>query len=326
VKRRHLLLALASFAFVPLRANAQPAGRKWRIGVLSGSSSTRVAPNLQALLQGLRNLGYVEGRDFVIEPRFAEGSYDRLQGLAAELVQLKVDVITAGGAPAVKAAQQATHTIPIVMTTISDPVGLGLVASLSRPGGNMTGRSNLAVDLSEKYLELLHAAVPKVLRVAVLVNPGHVMHPDFLKRLQVVAKSRGIAISSVTAKTRSDIETAFAVMARDQAGALIVLPDTLFAMQERQIAELALKYRLPAIAGDPAFSQAGGLISYGQNSAASYTAAAAYIDKILKGAKPGDLPVEQSSKLDLVINGKTARVLGVTIPQELLLRADKVIE
>ncbi|MGH8700266.1 MAG: ABC transporter substrate-binding protein [Burkholderiales bacterium] len=281
---------------------------------------------MEALREGLRDLGYVEGKNIVIEFRWAEAKYERLPGLAAELVQLKVDVIVAANPPAIQAAQQATTIIPIVMVSSPDPVGARFIASLSRPGGNITGLSNINVDLSGKYLELLRAAVPKLSRVAVLVNPGHPQHPDMLKNIQAAAKTTGVNVSPVQASTASQIEATVGAMTRERAGALIVLPDSFFNTQRRQIAELAAKNRLPSIVSGREFVEAGGLMSYGQNTLERFRRATYYVDKILKGAKPGDLPVEQPTKFELVINMKTAKAIGLAISQDLLFRADRVIE
>jgi len=271
-------------------------------------------------------LGYVEGKNIVIEYRYAEGKYERLPGLAAELVQMKVDVILAGGTPALQAAQQATTTIPIVMVRTGDPVGRGFVASLSRPGGNITGLSNVAVDVSSKYLELLRVAVPKLSRVTVLVNPANPIQPDYLKRIQAAAQASGVKVSPIEASTESEIEAALVLMKQERAGALIVLPDGFFQAQARRIAELAAQQRLPTLFWTRGPVESGALMSYGQNLAEHYYRAATYVDKILKGAKPGELPVEQPTKIELVINLKTAKAIGLTIPQELLFRTDKVIE
>src|SRR5438270_2333206 len=262
----------------------------------------------------------------IIEDRWAEGKYERLPGLAAELVQMKVDVIVAGATPAIQAAQRATTTIPIVMVRTADPVGSGFVASLSHPGGNITGVSNVAIDLSSKYLELLRAAVPKLSRVTVLVNPANPIHSDFLKRVQATEKTNSVTISPVEASTASQIEAAFGAMTRERAGALIVLADPFFSSQARRIAGLATQQRLPTMFWTGALVQYGGLMSYGQNNAEHYYRAATYVDKILKGAKPGDLPIEQATKIEFVINLKTAKAIGLTIPQSLMLQADKVIE
>ena len=306
-------------------AQRQPA-KVPRIGFLDATPSDLARYRVAGLRDGLRELGYVEGKNIVIEYRWAEGKYERLPGMAAELVQLKVDVIVAASTNAIQAAQQATATIPIVMCATGDPVGSGFVASLSRPGGNITGLSNLAVDLSSKYLELLRVAVPKLSRVAVLMNPGHPLHPVFLKNIQATAQTIGVKVSPLQVGTASQFDVAFAAMKQERAGALIVLPDAFFLTQARRIAELVAQQRLPTMFWTREPVEAGGLMSYGQNVAEHYYRAATYVDKILKGAKPADMPVEQPTKIELVINLKTAKAIGLTISQDLLFRADKVIE
>ena len=326
--RRRLVLTLGAGALAaPLACFAQQKPAKVaRIAFLGATSASGLANRVEALRAGLRDLGYVEGKNIVIEYRWAEAKYERLPGLAAELVQLKVDVIVAGGTPAIQAAQQATTTIPIVMGTSADPVGTGFIASLSRPGGNITGLTDIAGDVSVKYLELLRVAVPKLSRVAVLANPGHPLHPGMLKNIQAAARTTGVNVSPLQASTASQIEAAFGAIKRERAGALIVLPDSLFFTQVRQIAELAAKNRLPTMFSTGELVEAGGLMSYGQNSLERFRRAATYIDKILKGVKPADLPVEQPTRLELVINMKTAKAIGLTISQDLLFRADTVIE
>jgi putative ABC transport system substrate-binding protein len=322
-----LLVSGIGLLAAPLAAFAQQKPAKVaRIGFLGATAASVYASRIEGLRAGLRDLGYVEGKNLVLEFRWAEAKYERLPALAAELVQLKVDVIVAAGTPATKAAQRATTTIPIVMPLSADPVGAGFVASLTRPGGNITGLTDIAGDVSVKYLELLRVAVPNLSRVAVLVNPGNPQHPDFLKNIQAATKTAGVNVSPLQAGTASQIEAALGAMTRERAGGLIVLPDGLFLLQARQIAELATKNRLPTMFGVPEFVEAGGLMSYGQNSIERFRRAATYVDKILKGVKPADLPVEQPTKLELVINLRTVKAIGLTIPQELLLRADRVIE
>ena len=326
--RRKLLVALSAGALAaPLACFAQQQRSKVaRIGLLEASSASSSAKSREALIRGLRELGYMEGKNIIIEERWADGKYEHLPGLAAELVQMKVDVILAGGTPAVQAAQQATTTIPIVMVRTGDPVGSGFVASLARPGRNITGPSNIIVEVASKYLELLRAAVPTLSRVTVLVNPANPIHSDFLKRVQATEKTNSVTISPVEASTASQIEAAFAAMTRERAGALIVLGDPFFSSQARRIAGLAAQPRLPTMFWTRGPVESGGLMSYGQNNAEHYYRAATYVDKILKGAKPGDLPVEQATKIELVINLKTAKAIGLTVPQQLILQADKVIE
>jgi len=326
--RRTLLFAFGATVIpAPLFCFAQQQRPKVaRIGLLEPGSISLTSTNREALTAGLRELAYVEGKNIILEYRWAEGRYERLPGLAAELVQMKADVIVAATAAAIQAAQQATTTIPIVMVLTADPVGSGFVASLARPGRNITGLSNISADVSGKYLELLRDAVPKLSRVAVLVNPGSLGHPAHLKRILAQGKTNSVTISLAQAGTASQIEAAFGSIKQERAEALIVLPDPFFGSQGRRIAELAVQHRLPTMFGHRSRVEAGGLMSYGQNYAEHYYRAATYIDKILKGVKPGDLPVEQPTKFELVINLKTARAIGLTIPQELLLRADKVIE
>ena len=323
--RRKILVALgACMLEMPLACLAQQQPPKIaRIGLLEPASIS--ANRKEALIAGLRELGYVEGKNIIIEYRGAEGKYERLPGLVAELVQMKMDVIVVASPVAVQAAQQATITIPIVMLRTSDPVGAGFVASLSRPGRNITGLSNINEEVMSKYLELLRVAVPKLSRVTVLVNPANPGHPGLLRRIQATEKANGVKISPAQASTTSQIEAAFGATKRERAGALIVLPDSYFASEARRIVELAAQQRLPTMFWTPDPVESGGLMSYGQNLAEQYYRAATYVDKILKGAKPGDLPVEQPTKIELVINVKTAKALGLTM-QGLLFRADKVIE
>ena len=329
ITRRHLLVAIGVGAVVsPLASHAQqkPATVP-RIGYLDYTSSDLARTRLERLRSGLRDLGYVEGKNIVIEVRSAEGEIERLARLAAQLVEMKVDVIVATGTPAIQAAQRATNIIPIVMGSVGDPVGFRFVASLSRPGGNITGLTSITADLSSKYLELLRTAVPKLSRVAVLMNPGNPSHARlFVPNILAAAKKNGVSIVPVQLNSASQISAAFSVVKQERVGALIVLPDGLFYGQARRIAEFALQQHLPTMFADREPVETGGLMSYGQNLAENFYRAATYVDKILKGAKPGELPVEQPTKLELVINRKTAEAIGLTIPQELILRADRVIE
>jgi putative ABC transport system substrate-binding protein len=274
----------------------------------------------------MRELGYVEGKNLVIEWRFAEGMYERLPTLAAELVKMQVDVIVPAGTPMIIAAQKATTTIPIVFGGINDPVGSGFVKSLARPGGNITGLSNISVDISAKHLEMLLGMVPKLSRVAVLVNPDNSSHAMVLKSVQSAAQRTNAKILPAEARTAPEIEKVFSAVTGAKAGAVIVAGDALFNQQVRQIVELAAKHRLPSVGAIREYVDAGGLMSYGPSITESYRRAATYVDKILKGAKPGDLPVEQPTKFELFINRKTAKALGLTIPQSLLISADKVID
>jgi len=328
MNRRDTLLALVALAAAagsgaPL---AQQPGKIWHVGYLSLSSISLSSPDTQAFLKGMRELGYVEGENLVIEWRFADGKFERLPGLAAELVQLRVDVIVAVASAAIGAAQKATTTIPIVMATTGDPVGSGFVRSLARPGGNITGLSNMGGDTGAKLLDLLLSAAPKVSRVAVLVNPASPTYRAISESVQAGAQKPGVKTLLAKASTPQEIENAFSMLVGENADALIVGSAPFFNLQRQQIAELAIKHRLPSMFGIRSSVEAGGLMSYGQQRTDNYLRAATYVDKILKGAKPGDLPVEQPTKLELVINLKTAKALGLTIPQSLLLRADEVIQ
>jgi putative ABC transport system substrate-binding protein len=326
--RREFIGTLAGGLLVAPRASeAQQAAKIFRIGYLA----TNPTPHLQeAFRQGLRDLGYVEGRNLVIEYRNAEGKFERLPALAAELVALKIDVIvTAGGSSPVLAAKQATRTIPIVFPVAADPVTSGLVTSLARPGGNVTGLSALLPELVGKCLEQLKQAVPGVSRVAFLWQPGGLgerTEKDMLKGADVAARALGVRLQFVEARGPADFDRAFSDMTGARAGALIVLGSTMFFIERRRLVDLAAKNRLPAVYPWREFVDAGGLMSYGPNIADAYRRAAVYVDKILKGTKPADLPVEQPAKFELVINLKTAKALGLTIPPSLLQRADQVIE
>ena len=274
----------------------------------------------------MHELGYVDGKNLVIEWRSADGKVERLPGLAAELVKMKVDVIVTAGGQAAGAAQKATAIIPIVIVNVGDPVATGLVKSYARPGGNITGVGNFNTDLGPKRLEMLLTMVPKLSRVAVLVNPSN---PSSIKSLDgtlVEAKKRGVTILRAEARTTQEIETAFALMVTENAGAVIVTPDALFGQYVQQIGDLLAKHRLPAISAYLQYAEAGFLMAYGTNSGELSRRAATYVDKIFKGANPAALPVELPTKFEFIINRKTAKALGLTIPQSLLISADKVIE
>lgn len=327
--RRDTVLALLALGAAPLAAEAQQAAKVARIGYLSPNLAS--SPHLRdAFLQGLRDLGYVEGRNVVIEYRDAEGKLERLPALAAELVALKVDVIFVGGGTRVTlAAMQATKTIPIVFTAVGDPVTSGLVTNLARPGGNVTGLSSLGPELVGKRLELLKQAVPGVDRVAVLFLPGALgerTDKDMLTAADVAARALGVQPQFIEARGPDEFARAFSDMTSARAGALTVLPSNRFLREHRRLVDLAAKNRLPAVYTSREFVDAGGLMSYGANEVDLFRRAATYVDKILKGAKPGDLSVEQPTKFELVINLKTAKDLGLTIPQSVLGRADEVIQ
>ena len=328
-KRRKLIVAVGAGALMaPLASFAQQQNKVWRVGYLATRHVDFVDTDnyYGPFRQGMRELHYVEGKNLLIEWRSAEGNFERMQGLAAELVQLKVDVIVTAGAAATRAAQRASTTIPIVMVYVGDPVGVGFVKSLARPGGNITGLSALADELGAKHFEMLLNMAPKLPRVAVLLNPANPSHALTLKSVQTAALRSGIKILPVQARTPQEIENAFSMIVRENAGGVIVAIDAFFTQQRRQIAELAAKHRLPSISSSEEYAMAGGLIGYGQNIGDYHRRAATYVDKILKGAKPADIPVEQPTKFELVINKKTANALSLNNPQSLLIGADKVIE
>jgi ABC-type uncharacterized transport system substrate-binding protein len=303
-------------------ADGQQTAKIFRIGLLSPT----VGSGFEPLWQGLRELGYSEGKNLTVESRFAQGNLDKLLPFAAELVQHKVDVIVALGGPSVQAAKKATDSIPIVMTNAGDPVDQGFVASLARPGGNITGLSSLTHDLAGKRLELLKETVPKLSRVAVLWHPDAIGSTLNWKETQLAARELGLQIQSLEVSSREDIDGAFRTASEKRAQALVTLRSPIIAIERKRIAELAIKKRLPAMYDDRAYVEAGGLMSYGTNQADLYRRAATYVDKILKGAKPADLPVEQPKKFELIINLKTAKQIGLAIPPNVLARADKVIK
>ena len=311
----------------PLAADAQPPTKLPRVGYLSDESRSSGFASFEPIAQGLRELGYLEGRNIVFEHRYAEGKTEVLSGLAAELVRLKVDVIVAVGTPATRAAKNATETIPIVFTRIADPVALGLVASLARPSGNLTGVSVLTRDLAAKWLELLTEAIPGVRRVGVVWDPTFPPAALQLREIEVAARSLRVQIQPVGVQRPEEFEGALSAMTRQHVGALVVLAGLARSTEHRKrIADLAVKSRLPMMSVSREGVEAGGLMSYGTNFSDMYRRAATYVDKILRGAKPSDLPVEQPTKFELVINLKTAKALGLTIPPTVLLRADHVIE
>jgi len=314
---------LALSVFIPIlniSSQAQQPGKVPHIGFLSLSGA-----NQEAFRQGLRDLGYIEGKNIAIESRTAANRADRLSVLAGELVDLKVDVIVAAGSQAVHAAQRTTKSIPIVMTSSSDPVGTGFVASLAHPGGNITGLSLVGPDLSTKRLEMLKEVILGVSRVAVFWNPDDPAAKISLRETEDAAKAQAMHLQILEIREASDFESAFRAANKGRARALILLPAPIVATQAKQIAELALKNNLPAISPVSEFPNAGGLMSYGANLADLYRRAATYVDKILKGVKPIDLPVEQPTKFELVLNLKTAKQIGLTIPPNMLARADKII-
>lgn len=326
--RRKLVIALGAGTLIaPLAPFAQQQRRVWRVGFLASRRPTVLATDVYAGFQrGMRELGYIEGKNLIIEWRYADGVLERLPDLATELVRLKVDVIVAGGNPAVSAVQKATTTIPIVIVA-GDPVGSGFVKSLARPGGNITGLSfSVGSTLTPKRLELLRSVVPKVSRVAVLFDPRDSLSMASLKSVQAAVQKTVVKILPVEVRTPQEIESAFSTLVREKVSAVIVFGSGLTNQQELEIAELMTKNRLPSISGRAEYAEAGGLMSYADNRTETYRRAATYVVKVLKGAKPADLPVEQPTKFELIINGKTAKALGLKIPQSLLVRTDKVIE
>jgi len=322
-----LIIPLALALLVaPRPAEAQPPEMA-RIGYLSPVfACSGPVPSLDAFRQGLHELGYVEGQSIVIECRSAEGRHDRLRKLATELVQMKADIIVAaGGEPVARAAHEVTRTVPIVMTNVGDPVATGLVRSLPRPGGNVTGLVTMAPELSAKRLEFLHQALPHLARVAVFRNPTNREHDAPMKELTAAAPALGVQLQTVDVQAPDDFDNAFAAITKERAQALLTLPDPLTNAQARRIAEFAEKSRLPGMYHRRESIEAGGLMAYGPSYNALFRRAAYFVDKILKGVRPADLPVEQPMKYELVINLKTAKELGLTIPPWLLFQADEVI-
>jgi putative ABC transport system substrate-binding protein len=329
--RRQLLqgsLALAAFGLLSgCERSGQQAAKVPRIGFLAVGSREGRAFVIEGFLKGLREHGYVEGQNIVIEYRFSEGRNDRLPALAAELVDLKVKLILASGSPASFAAKEATRTIPIVMGSLAaNPVETGLIASLARPGGNITGMTEMASELSGKRLELLKQTVPNLSRVAVFWNPPNPAYGPVLKQLEAAAPTMGVQIQRLEVRVPDDFEGALKIATRQRAGGLFVPGDPLVTNRPRMVADLALKYRLPTITDFRELPEAGGLLSFGPDLVDSYRRAASHVDKILKGANPADLPMEQPTKFDLFVNVKTARTLGLTIPQSVLVLATKVIQ
>jgi putative ABC transport system substrate-binding protein len=319
-RRRFLLTSLAGAVAVPRAADAQPMGRIPRVGVVAQNS-----PLWEDFRQGLRDLGYVEGRTILLEYRWGEGNDERLPRLAADLARVGADVIVTWGTPSTLAAKSATKTIPIVMMS-GDPVGTKLVASLARPGGNITGLSADNPGLEAKRLELLRELVPKLSQVAVLSNPGNPLHDGLVRDAKATATQLGVRLDLVGVKSPTEFDTAFAGVEKRRPDALIVQGDIFFYSHRNRIVEFASKSRLPAVFTLRGFADAGGLLVYGPSYPALFRRAASYVDRILKGAKPADLPVEQPTRFELVINLKTAKALGLTIPPSLLARADHIIE
>ncbi len=324
--RRAFLGTLAGGVLVPLSASAQQAGKVWRIGWLHGAARTPDGAPPPALRQALQDLGYVEGKNATYFGRWAEAKRDRLPGLAAELVGLKVDVIVTRGGPAAEAARQATTTIPIVISGAGDAVGTGLISSLAHPGGNITGITDQAAELSAKRLELLKDAVPKASRIAVLWNADDLAMTLRYREVERAARILHVAVQPLGVREPEDFDTAFAAMTRNRPDAFFLVTDALTTLNRKRIIDFAAAHRIPAMYEFDFLVRDGGLMSYGWDLDDNLRRAAVYVDKILKGAKPGDLPVEQPTRYYLLINLKTAKALGLTIPPSVLLRADEVIQ
>lgn len=326
MKRRALLWALASVGLSAMfAARAAATGKIPRIGWLNPGSPASHGALYSAFKEGLREHGYIEGKNIIIVERWVDGRIDHLPAAAAELVRWNPDVIVAAGANAIEAAKTATTTIPIVMATMNNPVGLGFIASYARPGGNITGMSNQSEDTMQKMLELLKTMVPMVTRIGVLGNPANPINAGNWRETQAAAKALGVRIDLGEARRPDEIEAAFVAMTKQQPGAVLVMVDAMLVSQRKRVVDLAARYRLPTMYPFREFVEVGGLMSYGASLQDNYRRAATYADKILKGAKPGDLPVEQPTKFEFVLNLKSAQALGLTTPPELLLRADEVI-
>ena len=320
-RRAFLATLTGGLLAAPLAAEGQPAGKVYRIGVVVGGVD--YTDNLR---QGLREQGWVEGQNVVVLKRVWEGRTEQFPKIIADLIQLKVDIIVSSSTPAVRAAKESTRTIPIVMAGLTDPVGAGLISSLARPGGNITGLTNIFTELSAKRLELLKEVAPRVSRVAILWNPTHPGQAIAWQQTQQAAQTLGLVLFSAEVRRPEDFSPAFTAILVERAEALLVLPDPLTSFHRHQTADFAVKQRLPSVYAASYWVQAGGLLSYGPSFPEIWRRAGVYVDKILKGARPADLPIEQPTKYELVINLKTAKALGLTIPQSLLLRADQVIE
>jgi putative ABC transport system substrate-binding protein len=327
MNKKIIALALGAILFaLCVSAHAQQPTKIPRIGYLSATSASVNPTRIEAFRQGLRELGYVEGKNIIIEWRYAEGKLDRLRELAADLVRLKVDVIVTGGPTITPAVKEATTKIPIVMGYDNDPVGSGFVASLARPGGNITGLSALSPELSGKRLELLKEIIPRLSHVAVLGTSTQPGNAQALKEVKLAGQALRVQLQYLDILDPKDIETAFRAASKERADAVLVLVGAVLNTHRKQIADLAVKNRLPAVYGQPQYVEDGGLLSYAPSFTDLFRRAATYVDKILKGAKPADLPVEQPKKFELIINLKAAKQIGVTIPPNVLARADRVIK
>jgi putative ABC transport system substrate-binding protein len=323
-QRARVASVALALLMAPLAAETQP-GKVPRIGLLETGSLTARAPLWEAFRQAMRELGYVEGRTVLFEARGGDGRSEGLPALAAELVRLEVDVIVTSGAAAAQAARRATATVPIVMAS-GNPIELGLVTSLARPGGNVTGITTLAVELAAKRLEMAREVVPGAGGLAILGDAGSPASVSGIQETQAAAQALGVRLHAVTVRRPDDFDGAFSAIARERPAILIVTPSPMFFGERRRLAELAVKHRLPVMLGSPEYAEAGGLIAYGADLADGFRKAAGYVGKILKGARPGDLPIDQATKIRLVVNLRTAKALGLTIPPAVLARADEIIK
>lgn len=324
--RRRVLLGLLAWVAVAARTNAQVPGRRPRVGLLVAESVADQQARFDALLEGLRELGHVPGSSIDLEVRAAEGRYDRLPALARDLVQAGVEVIVAFGIKALVAAREATRTLPIVIpSTSSDPLAMGMIGNLSRPQGNVTGSLSIGSQVMAKRLELLKELAPRTVRATVLVNPANRSFGPTLQRMERSAAELRVAVASAPVRSPEEMGAAIAAAARGGNGAVVVQDDTLLGLHGARIAELALRQRLPS-AGNAAFAAAGGLVGYGASDVALYRRGAYFVDRLLKGARPADLPIEQATRFELALNGRTARALGLALPEALALRADRLVE
>jgi putative ABC transport system substrate-binding protein len=326
MRRRQFMALVGAGVAWPLSVHAQYTGKVYRIGFLGNSTAALESNLVEPFRDGLRELGYQEGRNVTIEYRWAEGKYERFPSLVAELIASKVDVIVTAGTPATLAVKKATPSIPLVMVAVGDPIGTGIVASLGQPGGNITGLSSIAPELEGKRLELLREIIPKLSHIAVLWNPVNPFHNASLKQAQAAAQTLRMKVQSVAVRTREDLDDAFASLLRERPGALLVLADRVFLHDRARLMNFAAANRLPGVYAYRELVEAGGLMSFGPSYADMHRRAATFVDKILKGAKPADLPVEQPTKFELVINLKSAKAIGLVVPPTLLARADEVIE
>jgi len=327
MQRREFITLLSGIvAAWPLAARAQQPAKIPRIGFLGNSTATMEANLIGPLRDGLRELGYEEGRNVIIEFRWAKGKYDQFPALVAELLAAKVDVIITAGTPATLAIKKATSTVPLVFIAVGDPVGTGVVPNLGRPGGNITGLSSIAPDLEGKRLELLREVVPKLSHVAFFLNPANVFHTASMRQARVAAQSLGIKLQPMEVNKSEQLDGAFASIVKEKPDALLILADRVFLHNRKRMMEFAIQQRLPSVNAYRELVEAGGLISYGPSYEDMHRRAAVYVDKILKGTKPADLPIEQPTKFTLLINLKTAKTLGLTVPPTLVARADELIE